>query len=81
MYGHMIRRHEEHIVKRVPMTNIAGRKQKGRPKTRWKDACKKGMNTVDLNAVGAINRATGKKKITPATPHERGKKAVEMIIV
>jgi len=46
------------IVKRVLMTNIPRRRKKGRPKTRWKDACKGDMNTVE-----AINRATWRKKI------------------
>ena len=77
----MMRRDKEHKVNRVLMTDTPGRRQTGRPQTRWNDACERDMNTAGLGAVEVINRATWKKKITPATPHEREKNAVEMIIV
>ena len=37
------------------MTDIPGRSKTGRPKTRWKDICKRPMDTVALSAVKAIN--------------------------
>jgi len=52
------------------------RKRKGRPTTRWKDACKRDMNAgVGLNAVEAINRSTWRSKVTSPTGklHEREK--------
>jgi len=49
------------------MTDTAGRRQTGRPKTRWKDTCRRDVNTVGLSAVQAINRAIRKKKINILT--------------
>ena len=57
-YGHVTRRYEEHTVKRVLLTDIPGRIKKGRPKTRWKDACKGNVSTVGFNTVEAISRMT-----------------------
>ena len=37
-YGHVIRRDEEHIPRKVLRTDIPGKRKIGRPKTRWKDA-------------------------------------------
>ena len=62
-----MRRDEEHIVERELMTDKAGRRKKGRPKTRWNDVCRRDMNTVGISAVEAINRATRIKKITSLT--------------
>ena len=33
----MIRRDEEHILRKVLRTDIPGKRRRGRPKTRWKD--------------------------------------------
>ena len=40
---------------------------------RWKDACKRHMNTVGISTVESINRATWKLTTTPMTPREREK--------
>jgi len=62
---------EELLVKK--MTEILGRRKKGRSNTTWKDACKRYMNTVGLNTVEAITRATWRNKspAIPTTPHGR----------
>ena len=66
------------------MVDIPGRLKKGRPKTRWKDVCKGDINTVGLNTVEPISRATWRKKslATPATPHDREKpgKKIQLLI-
>ena len=57
------------------MTDIPGRRQDDqRVKTRWKDACKRDVDTAGLKAVEAINRATWRKKINSHTsnPQEIG---------
>jgi hypothetical protein len=36
-YGHVIRRDESHITKRVMSINVDGHPRRGRPKKRWMD--------------------------------------------
>ena len=38
-YGHVMRRDGEHILRKVLRADIPGKRKRGRPKTRWKDAC------------------------------------------
>ena len=45
-YGHVMRMEEDHVVKRVMTKAIPGKRKRGRPKTRWKDVCKRDMQTV-----------------------------------
>ena len=45
-YGHVIRREEEHIVRSVMTKEIPGKRKRGRPKTRWRDVCRRDMQTV-----------------------------------
>ena len=47
-YGHVIRMEEDHVVRRVMTKAIPGKRKRGRPKTRWKDVCKRDMQTVGL---------------------------------
>ena len=41
VYGHVMRREEEHAVKRVMTKEIPGKRTRGRPKTRWEDVCRR----------------------------------------
>jgi hypothetical protein len=43
-YGHVIRRDESHITKRVISMNIDGHPSRGRPRKRWKDCVNYDMN-------------------------------------
>ena len=47
-YGHVMRMEGDHVVSRVMTKAIPGKRTRGRPKTRWKDVCKRGMQTVGL---------------------------------
>ena len=38
-YGRVMRRDEEHRLRKVLRADIPGKRKRGRPKTRWKDAC------------------------------------------
>ena len=40
-YGHVSRMKEEHIVRRMLDVEIPGKRRRGRPNLRWKDACKR----------------------------------------
>ena len=57
-----MRKDEEHTVIRVLMADMAGIRKKGRPKTRWKDVCKRYVNTVCLSAVEAIDKQSDEEE-------------------
>ena len=60
-YGHVMRMEEDHVVKRVMTKAIPGKRKRGRPKTRWKDVCKRDMQTVGLREGDAWDRAYWKE--------------------
>ena len=47
-YGHVSRMKDEHIVRRMLDVEIPGKRRRGRPNLRWKDACKRDMTEVGL---------------------------------
>ena len=69
-YGHVIRMDEDHVLRRVMTKVIPGKWKRGRPKTRWKDVCKRDMQTVGLREGDEGDRAYGKRRSTTiaATP-------------
>ena len=62
-YGHVMRMEEDHVVKRVMTKAIPGKRKRGRPKTRWKDVCKRDMQTVGLTEGDEGDRAYWKEMI------------------
>ena len=49
-YGHVMRRDGEHILRKVLRADIPGKRKRGRPKTRWKDACQRDLKSTGLRA-------------------------------
>ena len=47
-YGHVRRMKEEHIVRRMLDVDLPGKRRRGRPSLRWKDACKRDMTQAGL---------------------------------
>jgi hypothetical protein len=39
-YGHVVRRDESHITKKVMTMNVDGQPSRGRPRKRWRDCVK-----------------------------------------
>ena len=62
-YGHVMRMEEDHVVRRVMTKAIPGKRKRGRPKTRWKDVCKRDMQTVGLREDDEGDRAYWKETI------------------
>ena len=62
-YGHVMRMEEDHVVRRVMTKAIPGKRKRGRPKTMWKDVCKRDMQTVGLREDDAGYRAYWKETI------------------
>ena len=65
-YGHVTRRDEEHTLRKVLRTDIPGKRKRGRPKTRQKDACQRYLKSTGLRA-GETDRATWRRKINSHT--------------
>ena len=70
-YGHVRRMKEEHIVRRMLDVNIPGKRRRGRPNLRWKDACKRDMLEVGLKEDNTTNRAALRYKIISYTGDPR----------
>ena len=62
-YGHVVRMEEDHVVRTVMTKVIPGKRKIGRPKTRWKDVCKRDMHTVGLRKGDEGERAYWKETI------------------
>ena len=68
-YGHVRRMKEEHIVRRMLDVNIPGKRRRGRPNLRWKNACKRDMTEVGLKNM--TNRPAWRNKIISYTGDPR----------
>ena len=71
-YGHVRRMKEEHIVRRMLDVDIPGKRRRGRPNLRWKDACKRGMIQVGMKEKTRQTGQHGRKRSSaiPATPDD-----------
>ena len=66
-YGHVMRRDGEHILRKVLRADIPGKRKRGRPKTRWKDACQRDLKSTGLRAGEETDRAMWRRKIISHT--------------
>ena len=66
-YGHVMRRDGEHILRKVLRADIPGKRMRGRPKTRWKDACQRDLKSTGLRAGEETDRAMWRRKIISHT--------------
>ena len=46
MHGHVLRRYEEYIGKRVMGMEVPGKRRRGRPKRRWLDNIKNNLSEI-----------------------------------
>ena len=51
-----MRMKEEHVVRRMLDVDIPGKRKRGRPNLRWKDACKRDMTEAGLKEDNATNK-------------------------
>ena len=66
-YGHVMRRDGEHILRKVLRTDIPGKRKRGRPKTSWKDACQRDLQSIGLRAGEETGREMWRRKIISHT--------------
>ena len=60
--GHVKRREEGHILRRMVDAPVPGKRQRGRQTTRWKDSCKSNMGSVGLKEEDVPDRTKWKKE-------------------
>ena len=79
-YVNVTRRHKERILRRVLSTDLAGKRKRWRPETRWKDACQLYLKSTALRLARKRTGRCGEGRsavILPATcmiGKARGKK-------
>ena len=64
---HVRRMKEEHIVRRMLDGDIPGKRRRGWPNRRWKDACKRDMTQTGLKEDNATNRAEWRQQLISYT--------------
>ena len=60
-YGHMMRRDEHYIGRRVLEMKVQGRRKRGRPNRRWLDKVKDDMKEKGLSGEEVYDRATWRR--------------------
>ena len=71
-YGHILRRDEDVVERRMMNMEVQGRRGRGRPKTRWKDCTAADVREKQLDLGMVHNRMTGGNSSKTATPYENG---------
>jgi hypothetical protein len=67
-HGHVIRRDESHITKRLMSVNVDGHPRRGRPKKRWMDCEKDDVRIKGVRMEMTSDRREWKKKTCCADP-------------
>ena len=62
-YGHVLKREEGYIGKRIMAMELPGTRRRGRPKRRFIDALKEDMRVVGVRKEDAMNRNGWRAKI------------------
>ena len=72
-YGHVLRREDEYVGKRVMAMEVPGKRRRGRPKRRWLDSIRNDLSERELSGEDAQERAKWRRLISTSTPHKSGK--------
>ncbi|XP_050534488.1 uncharacterized protein LOC126901782 [Daktulosphaira vitifoliae] len=67
-FGHVMRREELEAIRTVIAMNVEGRRGRGRPKKRWKDANECDMRTADVSVDDVGDRVKWKFRIRMGDP-------------
>ena len=67
-YGHVMRRDEEYVGRRVMEMEAPGRRRRGRPKKRWKDCIKEDMQEKNVNENMVYDRSSWRRLTKNSDP-------------
>ena len=67
-YGHILRREDEYVGKRVMAMEVPGNRSRGRPKWRWLDSIRNGLSERELSREDAQDRARWRRLIRHIDP-------------
>ena len=56
-YGHVLRREDEYVGKRVMGMEVPGKRRRGRPKRRWWDSIRNDLSEIELSGEDAQDHA------------------------
>ena len=67
-YGHVLRREDEYVGKRVMAMEVPGKRRRGRPKRRWLDSIGNDLSERELSREDAQDRARWRRLIRHIDP-------------
>ena len=67
-YGHVMRRDEEYVGKRVMGIEVQGSRRRGRPKKRWVDCVKDDVREKGLSGEAVYDRAAWRRLLSYIDP-------------
>ena len=73
-YGHVLRREDEYVGKRVMVMEVPAKRRRGRPKRRWLDGIMNDLSERELSGEEARKITfNGVVSYETSTPHKSGK--------
>ena len=72
-YGHVLRREDEYVGKRVMGMEVPGKKRRGRPKRRWMDTIGNDLSEKELSREDTQDRAKWRSLIKVGKDEEKKK--------
>ena len=67
-YGHVLRRDDKYVGKRVMGMEVAGKSRRGRPKRGWLDSIRNGLSERELSREDTQDRAKWRRLIRHIDP-------------
>ena len=67
-YGHVMRRDDEYVGRRMMEMEVPGRRPRGRPKKRWKDCIREDMQEKNINQNMVYDRLTWRRLTINSDP-------------
>ena len=73
-YGHVLRREDEYVCRRVMAMEVPGKRRRGRPKRRWLDSIRNDLSERELSREDTQDRAKWRRLIRHIDPTKKWEK-------